>query len=165
MRYEPCDHEWAAIKPMLPNKPRGVRRVNDRRVLSGIFWVLRSGAPWRRCGKDFGLFDNCFLPLFCPTSQTACGSSRVSRTALYFARLSPAARVISAFNRIGPTGQTVGRVHRASPPRRPSTVHGVVFHLFVWAPCGDKKARPPMEAEPLLSREVRKISRGCASGS
>jgi transposase len=30
---------------MLPNKPRGVRRVNDRRVLNGIFWVLRSGAP------------------------------------------------------------------------------------------------------------------------
>jgi transposase len=23
------------------------RRVNDRRVLNGIFWVLRSGAPWR----------------------------------------------------------------------------------------------------------------------
>jgi hypothetical protein len=39
--------EWAAIKPMLPNKPRGVPRVNDRRVLNGIFWVLRSGAPWR----------------------------------------------------------------------------------------------------------------------
>ena len=47
MRYELSDYEWAAIKPMLPNKPRGVRRVNDRRVLSGIFWVLRSGAPWR----------------------------------------------------------------------------------------------------------------------
>jgi hypothetical protein len=39
--------EWAAIKPMLPNKPRGVPRVNDRRGLNGIFWVLRSGAPWR----------------------------------------------------------------------------------------------------------------------
>jgi len=25
----------------------GVRCVNDRRVLNGIFWVLRSGAPWR----------------------------------------------------------------------------------------------------------------------
>ena len=47
MRYELSDYEWTAIKPMLPNKPRGVRRVNDRRVLSGIFWVLRSGAPWR----------------------------------------------------------------------------------------------------------------------
>ena len=35
MRYELNDHEWAAIKPMLPNKPRGVPRVNDRRVLNG----------------------------------------------------------------------------------------------------------------------------------
>jgi len=47
MRYELADYEWTAIKPMLPNKPRGVPRVNDRRVLNGIFWVLRSGAPWR----------------------------------------------------------------------------------------------------------------------
>ena len=43
MRYELTDGEWVAIKPMLPNKPRGVPRVNDRRVLNGIFWVLRSG--------------------------------------------------------------------------------------------------------------------------
>jgi transposase len=48
MRYELADDEWAAIKPMLPNKPRGVPRVNDRRVLNGIFWVLRSGAPMAR---------------------------------------------------------------------------------------------------------------------
>ena len=40
-------HEWTVIKPMLPNKPRGVPRVNDRRVLNGIFRVLRSRAPWR----------------------------------------------------------------------------------------------------------------------
>ena len=45
MRYELTDDEWTAIKPMLPNKPRGVPRVNVRRVLNGIFWVLRSGAP------------------------------------------------------------------------------------------------------------------------
>jgi transposase len=44
MRYELTDHEWAAIRPMLPNKPGGVRGVNDRHVLNGIFWVLRSGA-------------------------------------------------------------------------------------------------------------------------
>ena len=37
MRYELSDYEWAAIKPMLPNKPRGVRRVNDRRVLMASF--------------------------------------------------------------------------------------------------------------------------------
>jgi transposase len=27
MRYELTDNEWSAIKPMLPNKPRGVARV------------------------------------------------------------------------------------------------------------------------------------------
>jgi hypothetical protein len=32
------------IKPMLPNKPRGVRRGNGRRVLNGIFGVLRYDA-------------------------------------------------------------------------------------------------------------------------
>jgi hypothetical protein len=53
MRYELTDDEWAAIKPMLPNKPRGVPRVNDRRVLNGIFWVLRSGAPWRDLPDNF----------------------------------------------------------------------------------------------------------------
>ena len=44
MRYELTDREWFAIRPMLPNKPRGVPRVNYRRVLNGIFWVLRSCA-------------------------------------------------------------------------------------------------------------------------
>ena len=52
MRYELTDHEWAAIKPMLPNKPRGVPRVNDRRVLNGLFWVLRSGAPWPKSAAE-----------------------------------------------------------------------------------------------------------------
>jgi transposase len=55
MRDELTDHEWTAIRPMLPNKPRGVPRVNDRRVLNGIFWVLRSGAPWRDVPDDFVL--------------------------------------------------------------------------------------------------------------
>jgi transposase len=54
MRYELADYEWIAIKPLLPNKPRGVPRVNDRRVLNGIFWVLRSGAPWRDLPEMFG---------------------------------------------------------------------------------------------------------------
>ena len=34
MRYELTDYEWAAVRPLLPNKPRGVPRVNDRRVLN-----------------------------------------------------------------------------------------------------------------------------------
>jgi transposase len=60
MRYELTDYEWAAIKPMLPNKPRGVPRVNDRRVLNGIFWVLRSGAPWRDLPDNYGPRTTCY---------------------------------------------------------------------------------------------------------
>jgi len=54
MRYELGDYEWTAIKPMPPNKPRGVRWVNDRRLLNGIFWVLRSGAAWRDLPATYG---------------------------------------------------------------------------------------------------------------
>jgi transposase len=54
MRYELSDYEWSVIRPMLPNKPRGVPRVDDRRILNGIFWVLRSGAPWRDLPESFG---------------------------------------------------------------------------------------------------------------
>jgi len=60
MRYELSDYEWTAIKPMLPNKPRGVRRVNDRRVLNGIFWVLRSGAPWGDLPATYGPRTTCY---------------------------------------------------------------------------------------------------------
>jgi transposase len=65
MRDELTDPEWAAIKPMLPNKPRGVPRVNDRRVLNGIFWVLRSGAPWRNLPGNFGPYTTCYNRFVC----------------------------------------------------------------------------------------------------
>ena len=54
MRYELSDNEWRIIREMLPSKPRGVPRVDDRRVLNGIFWVLRSGAPWRDLPDSYG---------------------------------------------------------------------------------------------------------------
>jgi transposase len=60
MRYELTDKEWTAISPMLPNKPRGVPRVHNRRVLNGIFWVLRSGAPWRDLPTNFGPYTTCY---------------------------------------------------------------------------------------------------------
>jgi transposase len=41
MRYELSDAEWTAIKPILPNNPRGVPRVNDGRALNGISWIAR----------------------------------------------------------------------------------------------------------------------------
>lgn len=60
MRYELTDYEWNAIRPFLPNKPRGVPRVDDRRVLNGIFWILRSAAPWRDLPESFGPYTTCY---------------------------------------------------------------------------------------------------------
>lgn len=47
MRYDLTDFEWSVIEPLVPTGCPGPRRVDDRRILNGIFWVLRSGAPWR----------------------------------------------------------------------------------------------------------------------
>ena len=60
MRYKLSDCEWSVIKPMLPNKPRGIPRVDDRRILNGIFWVLRSGAPWRDLPESYGPPTTCY---------------------------------------------------------------------------------------------------------
>ena len=59
MRNELNDCEWNFIRPTLPNKPRGVSRVDNRRVLIGNFWVLRSGAPWRDLSESRGPPTTC----------------------------------------------------------------------------------------------------------
>ena len=48
------DEAWSLIGPMLPTNQPGARRVDDRRVLSGIFHVLQSGCPWRVCPREYG---------------------------------------------------------------------------------------------------------------
>ncbi len=58
--YDLMDFEWSVIEPLLPNKPRGVPRIDDRRVLNGIFWVLRSGAPWRDLPESYGPYTTCY---------------------------------------------------------------------------------------------------------
>src|SRR6476619_6970823 len=60
MRYELSDSEWSVIDAMLPNKPRRVPRVDDRRVLNGIFWILRSSAPWRDLPAVYGPRATCY---------------------------------------------------------------------------------------------------------
>ena len=45
------------------DRPCGVPRVNDRRVLNGIFWVLRSGAPWRDWPDIFGPYTTRYKSL------------------------------------------------------------------------------------------------------
>ncbi len=48
------DGEWSRIAPLLPRGRRGAHRVDDRRVISGIVHMLRSGARWRDCPPEYG---------------------------------------------------------------------------------------------------------------
>jgi transposase len=59
-RYEISDFEWAIILPLLPNKPRGVARVDDRKVLNGIYWRLRTGSPWDDIPERYGPSTTCY---------------------------------------------------------------------------------------------------------
>lgn len=59
MRCKLTDFEWSIIHPVLPTKSRGVPCVDDRRVLNGIFWVLRSVAPWRDLPDCYGPYTTC----------------------------------------------------------------------------------------------------------
>jgi len=53
-RFDLTDEEWAAIQPLLPKKGRGPARKDDRRILDGIFYILRTGAPWRDLPARYG---------------------------------------------------------------------------------------------------------------
>lgn len=59
-RYELTDREWLIIEPLLPNKPRGVPRVDDRRVLNGILWRFRTGSPWAEIPERYGPSTTCY---------------------------------------------------------------------------------------------------------
>ena len=48
------DAQWAVIDPLLPRNRPGARRVDDRRVISGIVHVLKSGCRWQDCPAIYG---------------------------------------------------------------------------------------------------------------
>ncbi len=43
------ERAWASIKPLMPQNQPGARRLDDRRVISGIVHVLESGCRWQDC--------------------------------------------------------------------------------------------------------------------
>lgn len=48
------DRQWEAIAPLLPRNQPGARRVDDRRVLSGIVHMLKHGGRWQDCPRVYG---------------------------------------------------------------------------------------------------------------
>jgi putative transposase len=51
------DEQWQLLRPLLPKRNIGKagrpRTVDQRDVLNAIFYILRSGCPWRLLPHDF----------------------------------------------------------------------------------------------------------------
>lgn len=59
-RGELTDQAWAVLQPLLPQGGRpGGRWADHRRVINGILWKLRSGAPWRDLPERYGSWTTC----------------------------------------------------------------------------------------------------------
>jgi transposase len=48
------DGQWARIEPFIPSNRRGVKPKNNRRILSGVMHVLKSGCRWVDCPPEHG---------------------------------------------------------------------------------------------------------------
>lgn len=60
-RYELTDTEWDSLSRYLPSVVTGGRpREDDRRVLNGIVWKIRSGAPWRDVPARYGSWKSIY---------------------------------------------------------------------------------------------------------
>ena len=55
-RFDVTDAQWRRLEPLLPpEKPRTGRPNHDhRRVVSGMLWIHRTGAPWRDLPERYG---------------------------------------------------------------------------------------------------------------
>ena len=60
MRFDLTDAEWRVIEPLLPAHGLGKARVDDRRVLDAIFYILRTGAPWRDLPARYGPYTTAY---------------------------------------------------------------------------------------------------------
>ena len=60
-RGELTDKAWEHIAPLLPeNGGRGGQWQDHRRVVNGILWKLRTGAPWRDLPSRYGSWQTCY---------------------------------------------------------------------------------------------------------
>ena len=58
------EKQWIIIEPLIPKGKSGVGRKgrprkNDREILNGILWILRTGAPWKYLPREYPPRSTC----------------------------------------------------------------------------------------------------------
>ncbi len=59
-RHDITDRVWKLLEPHLPGRAGvwGGRAEDNRRFLNAVFWILRTGAPWRDLPPQYGGWSN-----------------------------------------------------------------------------------------------------------
>ena len=54
------DEQWERVAPLLPGKPgdRGRTAADNRLFLEAVFWIVRTGSPWRDLPERFGPWNS-----------------------------------------------------------------------------------------------------------
>jgi transposase len=58
------DEQWAVVKPLIPKPPKradgkGRPRIDDRQILNGILWIMRTGAQWKDLPDRYPSYQTC----------------------------------------------------------------------------------------------------------
>ncbi len=77
--YWLSEAQFERLRPLLPNKVRGVARVDDRRVISGIIHVVKSGGRWVDAPACYGPKKTLYNR-FVRWAARACGRICLSRS-------------------------------------------------------------------------------------
>src|SRR5438445_6718895 len=55
------DEQWKILEPLLPkSKKRGRHPADRRRILNGLFYLVRAGCPWRLLPKEYGPWETVY---------------------------------------------------------------------------------------------------------
>jgi transposase len=59
-RYDLTDFEWRVIEPLMPMDRRGPKPQNNRQIINGMFYILRTGSPWRDLPERYGPYTTVY---------------------------------------------------------------------------------------------------------
>ena len=62
-RHELTERDWERIKKYFPERESGQLgrpRNDDRQMLNGILWIVRTGAPWRDLPERYGAWSSVY---------------------------------------------------------------------------------------------------------
>ena len=59
-RHDISDHVWSILEPLLPGRKGswGGKARDNRLFINAVFWILRTGAPWRDLPPEYGDWKN-----------------------------------------------------------------------------------------------------------